>query len=106
MWTVRYHPDAKAEEDALEPREQLAMTNVVKKLEAIGPALGFPHQSAVKGSTLRELRPRGGRSRWRAFYSRAGEQFVIGAIGPEAAVDPKEFHRAVGLAESRLSQSE
>jgi hypothetical protein len=36
MWDLRYHPAAKAEEDALPPREQLAMTNVVAKLRVAG----------------------------------------------------------------------
>ncbi|GAC1340786.1 MAG: hypothetical protein NVSMB29_10190 [Candidatus Dormibacteria bacterium] len=106
MWVIRYHPDAKAEEDALPAREQLAMTNVVSKLRVAGPALGFPHQSAVRNSTVRELRPRGGRSPWRAFYRRVGDQFVVGAVGPEAVVNSKGFQKAVGLAESRLDQSE
>jgi hypothetical protein len=106
MWAVRYHPDAKAEEDALPPREQVAMTNVVAKLQTVGPALGFPHQSAVQSSTVRELRPRSGRSPWRAFYRRVGDEFLIGAVGPEAESNPKGFQRAVGLAESRLNESE
>ena len=106
MWAVRYHPDAKDEEDALLPREQLAMTNVVNKLQTVGPALGFPHQSAVQSSTVRELRPRSGRSSWRAFYRRVGDHFVIGAIGPEALSNPNGFRKAVGMAETRLNLNE
>ncbi|MHB1500420.1 MAG: type II toxin-antitoxin system RelE/ParE family toxin [Candidatus Dormibacteria bacterium] len=104
MWDLRYHPDAKAEEDALPPREQLATTNAVDKLRVAGPSLSFPHQSAVRGATVRELRPRGGRSPWRAFYRRVGNQFVVGATGLEATVSPKGFQKAVGFAESRLNQ--
>ncbi len=85
MWAVRYHPAAQAEEGALPPSEQLAMTNVVMKLRTLGPMLPFPHQSAVRGTNLRELRPRSGRSAWRALYRRVGDVFVIGAISPEAA---------------------
>ena len=105
MWVVRYHPDAKAEEDDLPPLEQIAMTNVVMKLGALGPILPFPHQSAVRGSNLRELRPRGGRSAWRALYRRVGDAFVIGAIGPEAQSDKRGFDRAVALAGRRLDQA-
>lgn len=106
MWDLRYHPDAKAEEDALPPREQVAMINAVDKLRVAGPALSFPHQSAVRSSTVRELRPRGGRSPWRAFYRRVGDQFVVGAIGPEAAVNPQGFQKAVRFAESRINRIE
>ena len=38
------------------------MLNAIAKLEAIGAELGYPHTSQVQGSTVRELRPRGGRS--------------------------------------------
>jgi hypothetical protein len=79
----------------------------MKKLEAIGPALPFPHSSAVKiGTNLRELRPRAGNSPWRAFYRQFGQQFVIGAIGPEADNDPKGFKKAVRAAEERLDEVE
>jgi hypothetical protein len=51
---------------------------------------------------LRELRPHAGRSPWRAFYRRVDAEIVIGAIGPEAQVDPRGFRRAVSAALSRL----
>ncbi len=44
------------------------------KLGAYGPLLGYPHTSAVRGAEgLRELRPRAGRSAWRALYRQVGE---------------------------------
>ena len=57
----------------------------------------FPHPSAVKDAErLRELRPRTGRSPWRAFYRQIGEIiFVVGAVGPEATVKPHDFAQAV-----------
>jgi hypothetical protein len=58
--------------------EQLALDHAVGKLAAVGPALPYPHQSAVKvGQGLRELRPRGGRSRWRALYDRRGFDWAV-----------------------------
>ena len=51
---------------------------------------------------MRELRPRSGRSPWRAFYRRIGATMVIGAIGSEAQNDPRAFRRAVADAERRL----
>jgi hypothetical protein len=85
--------------------EEVALRTVMAKLEALGSRLSFPHRSAVRGATVRELRPRSGRSPWRAFYRRTGpEHFFVGSIGPEATVNPKGFKRAVRLAEQRLTE--
>ena len=83
------------------------MDHAVEKLDALGMRLPFPHQSDVRGAqNLRELRPRSGRSPWRAFYRRIGEVLVIAAVGPEAAVDRRGFDRAVRRAERRLDALE
>jgi len=83
------------------------MDHAFEKLEAPGARLPFPHQSHVRGVLgLRELRPRGGRSRWRAFFRRFGQAMVIGAIGPEAKIDRGGFARAVATAQVRLEQVE
>jgi hypothetical protein len=71
----------------------------------------LPSRSLIKAMcggarNLRELRPRGGRSPWRAFYRRIGEALVIGAIGPEARVDGRGFSHAVEMAEARLDRVE
>ncbi len=89
----------------LPPAEQVALDRAFDKLRSTGVALPFPHQSQIKGAQdLRELRPRAGRSRWRAFYRRTGQDtFVVAALGPEAAVDPAGFRRAVVAAEVRLT---
>ena len=68
--------------------------------------LGAPHTSQVKGSSLRELRPRRGSSPWRALYRRVGDVLVIAAIAPEAKVNPRGFARGVRAAETRLSEIE
>lgn len=94
------------EELARLPRpEEVAIRTVMLKLEALGSRLPYPHQSLVRGADdLRELRPRSGRSAWRAFYRRVGaEEFLIGSIGPEAVVNPQGFKRSVRLAEERLA---
>jgi hypothetical protein len=107
VWDVRYHPGAEAEFRALPPGDRNAVDNAVKKLEAYGPALPYPHQSAVKGSgSIRELRPRGGRSRVRPLYQRFANTFVIGAVGPEAQVDSRGFERAVQRATGRFAEVE
>ncbi|SCL19917.1 type II toxin-antitoxin system RelE/ParE family toxin [Micromonospora inyonensis] len=103
LWPVFYHPDAKTELDELPANERVAVGHAVEKLESRGPNLGYPHSSAVRGArNLRELRPRGGRSRWRAFYRQVGPAFVVGSIGPETNVNQRKFDRAVSDAERRI----
>lgn len=83
------------------------MLNAVEKLKVFGPALPFPHCSAIQGAErLRELRPRAGRSAWRGFYRRLGDVLVIAAIGPEAETDKRGFDRAVAAATMRLAELE
>ncbi|MBA2277797.1 MAG: type II toxin-antitoxin system RelE/ParE family toxin [Chloroflexia bacterium] len=78
------------------------MYRAIEKLELLGDQLGYPHSSNVRGTSLRELRPRAGRSPWRAFYQRVGDRIVLAAIGPEALHDPRGFRRAIGTALARL----
>jgi hypothetical protein len=107
VWSVVYHPEAEAEYRSLSTADRNAIDNAVRKLEAYGPMLPYPHQNAVRGSkSLRELRPRGGRSRVRPLYQRFADTFVIAAIGPEAQVDSRRFDRAVRSATSRLAEIE
>ncbi len=102
-WTVLWHPDAETERHQLPTKEEAAIVNAADKLQALGPDLPFPHTSNVQIATdLRELRPRAGRSAWRAFYRRIGAAFVIAAVGPEAQADPRGFRKTVQAAERRL----
>jgi hypothetical protein len=103
---VAYVPEAEEELARLPPHEQAAMLNVIEKLREFGSQLPPPHSSAVKTTKLRELRPRSGRSPWRAFYRRVGDVMLIGAIGPEAKQDSRGFVRATGLAEQRIRRVE
>jgi hypothetical protein len=106
MWIVKWHAHAVEELMRLPRDEQAALDHAAEKLAALGPRLPYPHQSAVKGQRgLRELRPRGGRSPWRALYERRGGAFVVAAIAPEAEVDSRGFDRAVRLARRRLEGS-
>jgi hypothetical protein len=106
-WTVYLLPRAEADLQLLPLAERAAVLNAAKKLEALGPDLGYPHSSAVRDADrLRELRPRGGRSAWRAFYRRFGDVFVVAAVGSEAEADPRGFKRAVAAAEARLEEVE
>jgi hypothetical protein len=106
-WRVLIHPEAEIELSKIPARERAAIDSAMDKLRAIGPALGFPHTSDVRVALdLRELRPRQGRSPWRAFYRQIGSTVVVAAIGPEAAADQKGFTRAVRSAEHRLEDLE
>jgi hypothetical protein len=89
VWTYRYLDGAEGERNALVSREKAALINAEAKLAVFGPALPYPHSSAVRDADrLRELRPRGGRSPWRALYRQVGDDFVVAAVGPEAEVNP------------------
>ncbi|MDA8314364.1 MAG: type II toxin-antitoxin system RelE/ParE family toxin [Actinomycetota bacterium] len=106
-WPYRYLAEAVEEREALVPKERAALINAEIKLAVFGPNLPFPHSSVVQGADrLRELRPRGGRSPWRALYRRVGGEFVIAAVGPEAQVDPRGFAAACRRAEARLAEME
>ena len=106
MWTYRYLPEAEQERKALVPKERAALINAEAKLATFGPALPYPHSSAVRGADrLRELRPRSGRSRWRALYRQVGAEFIVAAVGPEAVADPQGFAAACRRAEARLAQA-
>jgi hypothetical protein len=83
------------------------MRNAEVKLQALGPALGYPHTSDVRGAgRLRELRPRQGRSPWRALYAQHGQVFLIAAICPEAQQSPRGFRRGCAAALQRLAREE
>ncbi len=108
-WPVHYHPKARAEADSLPVQEQKAIDGAVDKLVSLGPMLPFPHSSKVMGDpggSLRELRPRAGRSAWRCIYERIGDAFVIGAVGPEAQKNKAGFDSAVSAAKARLAEVE
>jgi hypothetical protein len=105
VWEVRYVEEARKEREVLPSQEQVALDRAVAKLAVLGPQLSFPHQSAIRGaSQLRELRPRPGRSLWRALYTRIGDTFVVFAVAPEAQYDPHGFSRAVDNAAKRLQE--
>lgn len=102
---VVYHPEAFAEFQELPAAERAATANAVAKLESLGDRLPYPHSSNVRGTQLRELRPRAGRSQWRLLYRRVGEAMVILAVAPEAEVNPRGFRRACDYAERRYQDT-
>ena len=104
---VVWHPGAETERDSIaDQREVVAIGHAIEKLEVHCYNLRFPHRRAVRGSNsgLWELRPRGGKSRWRPIYRRVGKTtFVVLAIAPEAEVDRPAFDRTVQEAAMRFA---
>ncbi|MDQ7903180.1 hypothetical protein RB614_01425 [Phytohabitans sp. ZYX-F-186] len=49
-WSVVRHPRVDDDLVNLPPDEVAAIINAMKKLEAIGPTLGYPHSSQVKAA--------------------------------------------------------
>lgn len=110
-WKVLWHPDAKAERDAIaDANEKVAIRQATDQLRVNGPALRAPHQKAIQGPEgkgLRELRPTGGKSPSRPIYRQVGEDtFAILAVGPEAERDQGGFDRAVRRAQRRRAELE
>lgn len=110
-YIVRWHPEAEDERDASWPAAEIvAIQHAADKLQALGPRLGAPHSSAVQGTGgrgLRELRPRGGRARWRPIYRQATpSMFVILSVAPEAEIDQRGFDAAVDRAKRRWADVE
>jgi phage-related protein len=101
---VNYIPAALEELHVLPINERKAMIKAFDKLADFGDQLSYPHSSLVRGSRLRELRPRAGRSPWRALYQRVGDSMVVAAICPEAQQDSRGFRRGTIAAIDRLDQ--
>jgi hypothetical protein len=81
-YTVIYDPDAVDEFVTVVKSKEghRAIINAVLKPRELGERLEPPHMKPLQGagaSGLRELRPRQGRSDWRAIYRRAGSIYVI-----------------------------
>lgn len=99
--------EAAQERNELSSHDRVALAHAVEKLELCGAQLPAPHQKNVVGADrVRELRPRAGRSQFRAFYRQIERWMVIGAVGPEYGVNPKGFRSAVRQAEDRLKAFE
>jgi hypothetical protein len=92
VFEVLWHPEAVQERDDIEDAgERVAIMTAEEKLKQFGRYLPAPHSRAVEGKEgrgLRELRPRGAKSRWRPLYRQIGpETFVILAVAPEVQTE-------------------
>ena len=107
---IVWHPEFQREWEELfrtEPREGNAVLHAIAILTVHEGRIGFPHSSAVRSpnaSSLRELRPRRGRSRFRVLYTHLGSRCTLLALAPEATVDQRRFSAAVARAQRRASE--
>lgn len=102
--TVVYDPDAAAEfATAIKSKEERrAMLNAIDKLRELGDRLAPPHMKPLQGQLvvgLCELRPRQGRSDWRAVYRRFGTTYVV--LGFDRH---ENFDALIARARARVSQ--
>jgi hypothetical protein len=104
---VRWLDVASSELAALSPGEKAGVLKATEMLEAAGDMLGYPHTSSArgKGGTLRELRPRQGRSPARVLYRRIGGEFVIGAV-TSSHEDKRRYRTALAHARNRLDEEQ
>ena len=85
----------------LNHREQKAVLQVVKLLQAAGVGLGEPYSSALKGSRhpLRELRPKRGASPLRVIYAFDPKREALLLLGGDKGDDKRFYERAIPRAE-------
>lgn len=101
---VLWHPEAEDEAAGLVSKESVAIENAIEKLRSAGVKLDKRHSDHV-GDGLWELRPRAGRSPWRAIYKRIGETtFVILAVCPEYEENKKGFNKGLKDAAKRFAE--
>jgi len=103
-YTVIYDPDAVHEFVTVVRSKEghRSILNAVLKLRELGERLGPPHMKPLQGvaaTGLRELRPKQGRSDWRAIYRRVGSTYVILALDRHA-----NFDSLIARAQARASR--
>jgi hypothetical protein len=106
-WEVRLYQTPQGQTPVLEfltglpARHQAKVRQVIERLELFGPRLGFPDSSAVKGTSLRELRTRFAGQQYRVLYVQDGATFVL-FVGFHKTSD-RDLDRAVREAEKHLA---
>lgn len=84
LWCVEYNDEFGAWWDRLSTEEQESLDASVRLLEALGPALGFPHSSGINGSRyshMRELRTQHNGRPFRTLYAFDTRRAAILLIG-------------------------
>jgi len=101
MAVVNVTADFEAWIESLEHREQKAVLQMVKLLQAAGVGLGEPYSSALKGTLhpLRELRPKRGASPLRVIYAFDPRREALLLLGGDKGDDKTFYERAIPRAE-------
>lgn len=92
--------------DDLTDGEQEDVAAVVEQLEMLGPHLGFPRSSDVKGTKhkLRELRVQSGGNPLRVFYAFDPKRQAVLLIGGNKRGDKRFYDEMIPIAEKLWEQ--
>lgn len=98
---AHFHLRAMLDFEAIRDRKERAgILGAVAMLSRNGHRMTMPHARAVASTRgLYELRPKGGRSKYRPLYVAVDDvTFVVLAIAPESQTDGNGFRRAIDRA--------
>jgi hypothetical protein len=86
---------------SLDEQDTAAVVRVVDLLEARGVTLGFPHSSAIEGTTIamRELRVQSGGRPLRVLYAFDPKRQAVLLLGGDKTGDDRFYERMVPQAE-------
>ncbi|PTR18550.1 MULTISPECIES: type II toxin-antitoxin system RelE/ParE family toxin [unclassified Pseudomonas] len=101
-WDVEYTDEFGDWWGNLNEKEQACVSASVDLLELIGPGLGFPHSSDIKGSrhgNLRELRIQHGGRPYRVLYAFDPRRFALLLIGGDKTGQDRWYEVHVPMAE-------
>jgi len=104
-WEVEFTDEFEVWWDTLTEAAQISVNAKVFMLETLGPNLGHPHSSAVKGSqySLRELRIQHQGRPLRVLYVFDPRRLVLLLIGGDKTGDDRWYDKFVPLAEKIYS---
>ncbi|MGN6594268.1 MAG: type II toxin-antitoxin system RelE/ParE family toxin [Terriglobales bacterium] len=106
-WEVVYTAEFEAWWEGLLVAEQEAVAASVHLLEELGPTLGFPHSSAIRGSRhggMRELRTQEAGRALRTLYAFDPRRTAILLIGGDKTGDKRWYERFVAIADRILDE--
>ena len=101
-WDVEYTDEFGEWWRELAEGQQEDVTASVELLEALGPALPFPHSSGIEGSRhgrMRELRVQSGGKPLRIFYAFDPRRTAILLIGGDKTGDDRFYEKYVPVAD-------
>lgn len=101
-WEVEYTDEFELWWEALGIKEQISVSASVDLLGLLGPGLGFPHSSDIKGSrhgNLRELRIQHAGRPYRVLYAFDPRRCALLLIGGEKTGRHRLYEEHVPMAE-------